>query len=84
MYVKCAYCGKWMDVKPGNMTWVSHSLCEECLAIEMKKLEALKKPPRNPRCSGPHGQSRCHTNRETHHGCFGAAYMPTYSGSQAR
>jgi hypothetical protein len=44
MYVKCAYCGKWMDVKPGNMTWVSHSLCEECLAIEMKKLEALKKP----------------------------------------
>lgn len=44
MYVKCAYCGKWMDVKPGNMTWVSHSLCEDCLAKEMKKLEALKKP----------------------------------------
>ena len=44
MYVKCAYCGKWMDVKPGNMTWVSHSLCEECLAKEMKKLETLKKP----------------------------------------
>jgi ribosomal protein S26 len=48
MYVKCAYCGKWMDVKPGNMTWVSHSLCEECLAKEMKKLEALKKPAENP------------------------------------
>jgi ssDNA-binding Zn-finger/Zn-ribbon topoisomerase 1 len=48
MYVKCAYCGKWMDVKPGNMTWVSHSLCEECLAKEMKKLEALKKPPQEP------------------------------------
>jgi hypothetical protein len=48
MYVKCAYCGKWMDVKPGNMTWVSHSLCEECLAKEMKKLEALKKPENPP------------------------------------
>ena len=47
MYVKCAYCGKWMDVKPGNMTWVSHSLCEECLAKEMKKLDELRKnkPP---------------------------------------
>ena len=44
MYVKCAYCGKWMDVKPDNMTWVSHSFCEEYLAKEMKKLEALKKP----------------------------------------
>lgn len=44
MYVKCAYCGKWMDVKPGNMSWVSHSLCEDCLAKEMKKLEELKKP----------------------------------------
>ena len=44
MYVKCAYCGKWMDVKPGNMTWVSHSLCEQCLAKEMEKLGTLKKP----------------------------------------
>jgi len=64
MYVKCAYCGKWMDVKPGNMTWVSHSLCQNCLAKEMKKLEVFEKlkddqaqskpsaPPPNPLPTG--------------------------------
>ncbi len=40
MYVKCAYCGKWMDVKPGRLHWVSHGLCEECLAKEMAKIRA--------------------------------------------
>ena len=43
MYVKCAYCGKWMDVKPGNMNLVSHSLCDNCLKAEMKKVESLRK-----------------------------------------
>lgn len=44
MYVKCAYCGKWMDVKPGQMNWVSHGLCEDCLAKEMEKIRSM--PPR--------------------------------------
>lgn len=53
MYVKCAYCGKWMDVKPGNISWVSHSLCEDCLAKEMEKVKAMQKqkdenPPPSP------------------------------------
>jgi hypothetical protein len=41
MYVKCAYCGKWMDVKPGQLHWVSHGLCDRCLAREMGKLGPL-------------------------------------------
>lgn len=43
MYVKCAYCGKWMDVKPGNIAWVSHSLCEDCLAKELEKIKGMQK-----------------------------------------
>ena len=39
MYVRCASCGKWMDVKPGAATGVSHSLCEECFAREMKRID---------------------------------------------
>ncbi|OQA29401.1 MAG: hypothetical protein BWY59_00339 [Verrucomicrobia bacterium ADurb.Bin345] len=40
MYVKCAYCGKWMDVKPGQMNWVSHGLCDDCLKKELEKIRA--------------------------------------------
>ena len=39
MYVKCAYCGAWMDVKPGHLNIISHGLCESCYATEMKKLD---------------------------------------------
>lgn len=47
MYVKCAYCGKWMDVKPGHLNWVSHGLCDECLAKELEKIQSRsqKKEP---------------------------------------
>jgi hypothetical protein len=38
MYVKCAYCGKWIDVKPGQMNWVSHGMCEDCLRKEIEKV----------------------------------------------
>lgn len=41
MYVKCAYCGAWMDVKPGHLNLISHGLCEVCYASEMKKLDKL-------------------------------------------
>lgn len=39
MYVKCAGCGKWMDVKPGHLNSISHSLCPACYAQEIRKLE---------------------------------------------
>jgi len=48
MYVKCAYCGKWMDVKPGRLNWVSHGLCEDCLAKELEKIKAMQKEKKNP------------------------------------
>ena len=39
MYVKCAGCGKWMDVKPGHLNSISHSLCPACYEREIRKLE---------------------------------------------
>lgn len=39
MYIKCAYCGAWMDVKPGHLNIISHGLCENCFAAEMRKLD---------------------------------------------
>ena len=39
MYVRCSVCGKWMDVKPGQMNLISHSFCPECYAEEMRKLK---------------------------------------------
>ncbi len=38
MYVRCAGCGDWMDVKPGQMNLISHSYCPKCFAEEMRKL----------------------------------------------
>jgi hypothetical protein len=38
MYVKCSVCGKWMDVKPGHLNYISHSLCKTCYDSEMRKL----------------------------------------------
>lgn len=30
MYIRCAYCRAWVDVKPGKMTDVTHTICAEC------------------------------------------------------
>lgn len=55
MYVKCAYCGKWMDVKPGHLHWVSHGLCDDCLKKEMERIQTMfpggegKKPDDQPK-----------------------------------
>lgn len=38
MVVRCANCGKWMDVKPGRINYISHGLCEDCYETEMRKL----------------------------------------------
>lgn len=45
MYIKCAACGKWMDVKPGAINRVSHTVCPECFEREMAKLETGQPPP---------------------------------------
>jgi len=39
MYVRCARCGQWLDVKPGRINAVSHGLCPECFALEMGRLD---------------------------------------------
>jgi hypothetical protein len=39
MYVRCAACGQWLDVKPGHMNMVSHGLCESCFKKEMAALD---------------------------------------------
>lgn len=36
MRVICAWCGKYLEDKPGD--GVSHSICEECYDKEIKKL----------------------------------------------
>lgn len=38
MYIKCAVCGVWMDVKPGHINQISHSFCPVCYEKEMRKL----------------------------------------------
>lgn len=38
MVVQCANCGKWMDVKPGQINVISHGLCKDCYEQEMRKL----------------------------------------------
>lgn len=47
MYVKCSDCGSWMDVKPGGMNQVSHSLCSDCFQKQMKRLDHLENEERN-------------------------------------
>jgi hypothetical protein len=37
MYVKCSYCGQWLDVKPGKMNQISHAICPDCFKKEMRK-----------------------------------------------
>jgi len=31
MYVRCAWCGKWLDVKEHHEGAISHGICDECL-----------------------------------------------------
>jgi ribosomal protein S27E len=42
MYVKCAYCGNWMDVKPGHMNRISHAICPDCFKKVVADQEAGK------------------------------------------
>jgi len=48
MCVKCSYCDRWMDAKPGRMNTVSHGVCEACFEKEMRRLGADAAPPPAP------------------------------------
>ena len=47
MYVRCSNCGSWMDVKPGTVNGVTHSICPACFKNELHKLdrEDLERQP---------------------------------------
>lgn len=47
MPVRCAYCGNWMDVKPGKINAISHGACPECYERELRRLKVRKRarPP---------------------------------------
>lgn len=40
MYIKCAQCGAWMDVKPGNLNEVSHGFCPACTERQVRAFDA--------------------------------------------
>lgn len=48
MYVRCSVCGKWLDVKPGHINYISHTFCPECYAAEMQKLNRDAEPRKGP------------------------------------
>lgn len=37
MYIRCAWCCKWMDVKSGLLWEITHSICPECLKKETEQ-----------------------------------------------
>jgi hypothetical protein len=39
MYVRCSTCGVWMDVKPGQASGVTHSICPDCLDKALHNLD---------------------------------------------
>ena len=39
MYIRCATCGVWIDVKPGNLSGVTHGMCDGCFRLAMNKLD---------------------------------------------
>ncbi len=43
MYIACSRCKKILDIKPGNLGSITHSLCDECLKVTMKEIEEFKK-----------------------------------------
>jgi hypothetical protein len=43
MYVQCASCREWLDVKPGRMNEITHTICPKC----MKSMLATRKKTRD-------------------------------------
>jgi len=52
MYVRCAFCGAWLDVKPERLHAISHGLCPTCLVREERRLEEELKKRKRQRSSG--------------------------------
>lgn len=46
MYIACSRCHKIMDVKPGNLNSITHSLCPECFKASMDEIKAFKQRPK--------------------------------------
>ena len=49
MYVRCSVCGEWLDVKPGQLNWVSHGLCPACHTSEMARIGLILEERRKQR-----------------------------------
>jgi len=49
MYVRCVVCGEWLDVKPGQLNWVSHGLCSRCQVSEMARIRQILEERRRQR-----------------------------------
>lgn len=51
MYVQCSYCREWLDVKPGQMNEITHSICPVCMKkiiADPKKASQIASPkPQN-------------------------------------
>jgi ssDNA-binding Zn-finger/Zn-ribbon topoisomerase 1 len=47
MYVRCAYCREWLDVKPGRINEVTHTVCPKCMKKVMGR--RLRRPGRGSR-----------------------------------
>ena len=42
MYIACSRCKRILDIKPGNLGSITHSLCEDCLKITLREIEEFK------------------------------------------
>lgn len=45
MSVQCAYCGLWIDSKPGPLNAISHGICEKCFKEHYTEVEHCDMPP---------------------------------------
>jgi hypothetical protein len=43
MYIACSRCKKILDIKPGNLGSITHSLCDDCLKKTLQEIEVFKK-----------------------------------------
>lgn len=44
MIIICGWCKKFLGTKPGNVGEVSHGMCAECKAEQLRLLEEARKP----------------------------------------
>ena len=39
MYIICAHCRTWVDIKPGPLNLISHGICKSCYDEVERQLE---------------------------------------------